>query len=149
MSLASTPPPTPDAEDDTPSGPQWVVVHCAEQSYGIPVEQVREVVRAEGIVTVPGAPAVQVGIVNVRGAIVTVLDLAALLTGARAVAPASIVLLEQTLRTTGTTTPIGITVDAVQDVRHATADSEATPILPLNALALLAGHLHSAEERER
>jgi purine-binding chemotaxis protein CheW len=120
--------------------PQCLVVACGGERYGIPIEQVREVVRPEGLVTVPGAPAVQAGIVNVRGAVVTVLDLAAVLGRPRAVTAGSIVLLAHGAR------PIGIAVDAVHDVRaiEAAADTR-----PLDAVALVGALLHSGEERER
>ncbi len=88
--------------------------------YGIPLGQVREVLRAAGLHPVPGSPRVQSGIVNVRGAIVTVLDLLALLTGRRAESPASIVLLEDGTRI------IGLTVDSVHDVRLEPRSSEGT-----------------------
>jgi purine-binding chemotaxis protein CheW len=117
------------------------------ERFGIPVEQVREVVRALTIHAVPGAPLIQCGIVNVRGSIVTVLDLAALRTGERAVTPGSVVLLQHGVR------PIGLAVDAVYDVRAADPDAEAfdsgAPIVSLDAVALCARHLHSAEEGVR
>jgi purine-binding chemotaxis protein CheW len=122
--------------------PQWVVVRSGPTYFGIPVEQVREVVRPDGLLAVPGMPLTQAGIVNVRGAIITVLDLHVLRTGVRAVAPGSIVLLEHGAR------PIGVAVDAVHDVRDAAGDPAAAHIESLDATALVAGHLHSAKERE-
>lgn len=138
--------PASDAFDsDEDQRPQWLVVTSGGEAFGIPVEQVREVVRPLGLNSVPGAPAIQAGMVNVRGAIVTVLDLRALRTGERAVTPGSIVLLQHGARS------IGLTVDSVQDVRVASADQPAA--LPnatvLDAVALCTRHLHSAEERIR
>ncbi len=109
----------------------------------MPVGQVREVVRPTGLHPVPGAPPIQAGIVNVRGAIVTVLDLQALRTGARAVTPGSIVLLQHGARA------IGLAVDAVLDVRAADPSALAADVVCLDAVALCARHLHSAEERTR
>ena len=129
---------------DDDQHPQWLVVRSGGALLGIPVAQVREVVRATGIRPVPGTPVIQAGIVNVRGAIVTVLDLLALRTGVRAVVPASIVLLEYGARM------LGLTVDAVHDVRQVVEDSSAsrpegiTPvdsIEPLDAVALCARHM--------
>lgn len=133
-------------EGDEPLRPQWLVVRVGTRALGIPVEQVREVVRADGLVSVPGTPLAQAGIVNVRGAIVTVLDGAAVLTGVRAPAPASIVLVEHGARA------IGVAVDAVQDVRDVTdrdADGADDAIELLDAAAMVAAQVHSAEERER
>ncbi len=119
------------------------MVRSGASLFGIPVAQVREVVRPDGLMPVPGTPHLQAGIVNVRGAIVTVLDLQALRTGVRAVAPGSIVLIEHGAR------PVGVTVDAVHDVRVAVGDPAASDIAPLDAAALVAAHLHSDGERER
>ena len=95
-----------------------LVVESDAALFGIPLGQVREVLRAARLYPVPGSPPVQSGIVNVRGAIVTVLDLLALLTGRRAESPASIVLLEDGTRV------IGLTVDSVHDVRLDARSSE-------------------------
>ncbi len=125
-----------------------VVVRVADQRYGIPVSQVREVLRPGVITRVPGAPEIVVGIVNVRGAVVTVLDLSALLTGERAVTAASIVLLEHGTRL------VGLAVQSVRDVRTIPSDAEASSlevgadedVVPLDAAALCARHLLSSEE---
>lgn len=124
---------------------QWLVITSGGDALGIPVEQVREVVRPGGLSPVPGAPVIQAGIVNVRGTIVTVFDLAALRTGARAVAPGSIVLLEHGAR------PVGLAVDTVQDVRVARPGQPGAPpdAAVLDAVALCARHLHSDGERTR
>ena len=128
-----------------------LVVAVDRDAFGIPVEQVREVIRSAALRRVPGSPPVLRGIVNVRGAIVTVLDLQALLSGERAVTAGSIVLLEYGSRL------IGLAVHAVHDVRvlDASLELQHEPvsaldhIVPLDAVALCARHLHSADERER
>jgi chemotaxis signal transduction protein len=136
-----------DAEDDT--RPRVLVVSVADTEYGIPVGQVREVFRGERVTRVPGAPAVVRGIVNVRGAVVTVLELAELLGAVRAVTSTSVVLLEHGSRL------IGLAVDAVRDVRvqdanPAEADAaDNVPVTPLDAVALCAPHLLSSEEMGR
>ena len=128
-----------------------LVVAADRGTFGIPVAQVREVIRSARLRRVPGSPPVLRGIVNVRGAIVTVLDLQALLSGERAVTAGSVVLLEYGSRL------IGLAVHAVHDVRVLEASLESHPesestldrIVPLDAVALCARHLHSADERER
>ncbi|QJR35324.1 chemotaxis protein CheW [Gemmatimonas groenlandica] len=128
-----------------------LVVASDRDAFGIPVEQVREVIRSAALRRVPGSPPVLRGIVNVRGGIVTVLDLQALLSGERAVTAGSVVLLEYGSRL------IGLAVHAVHDVRVLDAPLESQPesesaldrIVPLDAVALCARHLHSADERER
>ncbi len=107
------------------------------RTYGLPLEHVREVLRQQVLTPIPGAPPISLGLVNVRGMVVTVLDLGALLAATasepstdpepgsvfgpvsgstsagdiRAVSPPSIVLLEHAGRA------VGVVVDAVRDVR--------------------------------
>lgn len=53
---------------------QWVTFHLEEETYGINVMQVQEVLRYSEIAPVPGAPAYVLGIINLRGNVVTVID---------------------------------------------------------------------------
>ena len=53
---------------------QWVTFRLAGETYGINVMQVQEVLRYTEIAPVPGAPAYVLGIINLRGNVVTVLD---------------------------------------------------------------------------
>ena len=123
------------------------MVELANRQYGIPVTQVREVLRHGHVTRVPGAPPLVRGIVNVRGAVVTVLELSVLLRAPRAVTTSSVVLLEYGTRL------IGLAVDAVRDVRTSDASTEdglppdsPTRVTLLDAVALCAPHLLSSEE---
>ena len=53
---------------------QWVTFQREEETYGINVMQVREVLRYTEIAPVPGAPDYVLGIINLRGNVVTVID---------------------------------------------------------------------------
>jgi purine-binding chemotaxis protein CheW len=53
---------------------QWVTFQLEEETYGINVMQVREVLRYTEIAPVPGAPDYVLGIINLRGNVVTVVD---------------------------------------------------------------------------
>ncbi|WP_264877042.1 chemotaxis protein CheW [Vibrio agarivorans] len=53
---------------------QWVTFQLEEETYGINVMQVREVLRYTEIAPVPGAPNYVLGIINLRGNVVTVID---------------------------------------------------------------------------
>lgn len=53
---------------------QWVTFRLEEETYGINVMQVREVLRYSEIAPVPGAPGYVMGIINLRGNVVTVVD---------------------------------------------------------------------------
>lgn len=53
---------------------QWVTFRLGEETYGINVMQVQEVLRYNEIAPVPGAPNYVLGIINLRGNVVTVID---------------------------------------------------------------------------
>ena len=53
---------------------QWVTFHLDNEVYGIAVMQVMEVLRYVDITPVPGAPDYVMGIINLRGNVVTVID---------------------------------------------------------------------------
>ncbi len=53
---------------------QWVTFRLAGETYGINVMQVQEVLRYTEIAPVPGAPEYVLGIINLRGNVVTVID---------------------------------------------------------------------------
>ncbi|WP_185231204.1 chemotaxis protein CheW [Teredinibacter franksiae] len=53
---------------------QWVTFKLAGETYGVNVMQVQEVLRYTEIAPVPGAPSYVIGIINLRGNVVTVID---------------------------------------------------------------------------
>ena len=53
---------------------QWVTFKLDSETYGVNVMQVREVLRYSDIAPVPGAPHYVLGIINLRGNVVTVID---------------------------------------------------------------------------
>ena len=53
---------------------QWVTFRLGDEKYGINVMQVQEVLRVTEIAPVPGAPSYVLGIINLRGNVVTVID---------------------------------------------------------------------------
>lgn len=53
---------------------QWVTFRLAGETYGVNVMQVQEVLRHSEIAPVPGAPSYVLGIINLRGNVVTVID---------------------------------------------------------------------------
>ena len=53
---------------------RWVTFRLAEEIYGINVMQVQEVLRVTEVAPVPGAPNSVLGILNLRGNVVTVVD---------------------------------------------------------------------------
>ncbi|RKZ81047.1 MAG: chemotaxis protein CheW [Gammaproteobacteria bacterium] len=63
-------------QDDVENDPvlQWVTFHLEGETYGVNVMQVQEVLRVTEIAPVPGAPDHVIGIINLRGNVVTVID---------------------------------------------------------------------------
>ncbi|WP_163935774.1 chemotaxis protein CheW [Paraferrimonas sp. SM1919] len=53
---------------------QWVTFTLDDEIYGVNVMQVQEVLRVSEIAPVPGTPDYVLGIINLRGNVVTVLD---------------------------------------------------------------------------
>lgn len=93
-----------------------MVFRLAGGTYGIELDAVREIIPFRGATRLPGAPAHVSGLVNVRGAIVTVIDLGVRLGGASSARErSSVMLIEHGGKL------VGAAVDEVLDVRR-TAD---------------------------
>lgn len=58
----------------TATSESWIGFILAGQSYAAPVARVQEVIRPHDIATVPGAPAAVLGLMNLRGRLLPVLD---------------------------------------------------------------------------
>ncbi len=103
---------------------RWVTFKLGQEIYGVNVMQVREVLRYTDIAPVPGAPSYVLGIINLRGNVVTVID-----TRMRFGLPAAeitdstrIMIIESDKHV------IGILVDSVAEVADLnTADIDDTP----------------------
>jgi purine-binding chemotaxis protein CheW len=94
---------------------QLLVFRLAERTYGIELGTVREIIPFRGATRLPGAPPYIAGLVNVRGAVVTVFDLGVRLGGIPiASGRGSVVLIEHASRL------VGLMVDEVLDVRRTT-----------------------------
>jgi len=61
-------------QNDTNEDSRWVTFFLEKERYGINVMQVQEVLRVSEIAPVPGAPNYVLGIINLRGNVVTVID---------------------------------------------------------------------------
>ncbi|MEH6556595.1 MAG: chemotaxis protein CheW [Oceanicoccus sp.] len=62
------------SNDSSESMMQWVTFRLGKETYGVNVMQVQEVLRYTEIAPVPGAPPYVLGIINLRGNVVTVID---------------------------------------------------------------------------
>jgi purine-binding chemotaxis protein CheW len=55
---------------------RWLLVSASGRRFALPVDPVREVIPARSCTRIPGAPACVRGLLNLRGRLVTVVDLA-------------------------------------------------------------------------
>jgi purine-binding chemotaxis protein CheW len=53
---------------------QWVTFQLEDETYGIDVMVVREVLKYQDIAPVPGAPDYVMGIINIRGTVISVIN---------------------------------------------------------------------------
>ncbi|MCH8552535.1 MAG: chemotaxis protein CheW [Natronospirillum sp.] len=91
---------------------QWMTFNLAEEVYGLDVMNIKEVLRHTEISPVPGAPPYVLGIINLRGNVVTVIDARTRfgLDTAEVTDDTRIVVIETDAET------IGIMVDSVSEV---------------------------------
>ena len=94
---------------------RWLTFSLLENRYAIEIDQIREILRPCEPTPVPGAPNWMLGVINLRGAIVTVLSLHTMLN--RPVPEPSEQ--QRVLVTDVTGEPVGLTGDAVGDVWNA------------------------------
>jgi purine-binding chemotaxis protein CheW len=94
-----------------------VVFRLGERSYGIELAAVREILRPRAATRLPGAPAEVVGLINVRGAIVTVIDLGVALRVRDTPTAGSVMLVEHGPKV------VGVAVDEVLEVQRSADDA--------------------------
>ena len=111
ITLASTATPTSASTPTTAGAQRLLLFAVAGTVYGCEIGAVREIVPLRHATRLPGAPAYVRGLVNLRGAIVTVIDLAARLAGGSAAEDGSVVLAEYGNKS------VGLAVDEVRDVQ--------------------------------
>jgi len=105
-------------------------------TYGCNIETVREILPYRRATRLPGAPAYVQGLINLRGTIVTVLDLGARLEAGRPpVHEGSIIMVEHGNRT------VGVAVEEVMDVR--VIEEEQGTALPEQAEGIVRGVGHA------
>ncbi|MGB6335903.1 MAG: chemotaxis protein CheW [Thermoanaerobaculia bacterium] len=67
-----------DEEQEKPEEPEiWLVFRLGESSFGLPVADIREVMRVGAITRVPQAPFAVTGVTDLRGRVIPIVDLGA------------------------------------------------------------------------
>lgn len=108
---------------------KYLTFTLREESYGIDVLQVREIIRLPDITTVPQMPAFVRGVINLRGKIIPVIDLRARF-GFTDVTDTerTCIIVVQVQLPDGKKTQMGLIVDGVEEVINiGDADIEETP----------------------
>jgi purine-binding chemotaxis protein CheW len=102
---------------------QVVVLELAGEAYGVEIERVQEIIRMQPITRVPNGPAGVVGVTNLRGRVIPVLDLRQRLGLAQTppTAQSRIVVAELG------DDPVGLIVDGVSEVLQVPADAVEPP----------------------
>ncbi|WP_295680863.1 chemotaxis protein CheW [uncultured Nevskia sp.] len=101
---------------------RWVTFELAGQLYGLEILKVQEVLADAEIESVPGAPSMILGVINLRGSIVTMIDLRRRLGLAPRTLEAPVCCVVVDCKGDGRSEsrrePVGLRVDRVVDVRR-------------------------------
>lgn len=111
---------------------KFLTFKLGEESYGVAVLKIREIIRMQKITLVPQMPSYVKGVINLRGKVIPVIDMRLKFNvGSDAVTERTcIVVVQIDKRETSTTTSVGLIVDAVEEVMNITdTEVEETPDL--------------------
>lgn len=124
-------------------GDQHIVVHIAGGGYAVPISSVSEVEHVPRIAGVPGSPDWVLGVVNLRGSILTLVDASRLL-GAGNWQPAK----DARMLVVGRDDPVALAVDRLSGMRRLSdlARSTAVASLPGRSRDFVSGVHHSDGE---
>jgi purine-binding chemotaxis protein CheW len=119
----------PAATDTRQQAGKYLTFTLHQESYGIDVLKVREIIRLTTITAVPQMPAYVRGVINLRGKIIPVMDLRLRFGFAdTAGTDHTCIIVVQVKLSDGKATQMGLVVDGVEEVLNiATADIEETP----------------------
>jgi purine-binding chemotaxis protein CheW len=115
--------------------PLHLLVAIGDERYAVPIQEVREVASVGELTPVPGAPRAVMGVQNLRGQVVTVVDLGALLGTSTPVARRALVVVEDG------GDPVALAVDTVVDVGAVDAQPGEDVDAPLAGSAVVDGRL--------
>jgi purine-binding chemotaxis protein CheW len=111
------------ADHDASDSAQFLTFVCAGEEYGVDILCVQEIKGWDGVTRVPYTPPYLLGVMNLRGVIVPVIDLRARF-GVQLRAPdSSTVVIVVRVRTAAGEKTAGIVVDAVSEVYSVTPDN--------------------------
>lgn len=111
-------------------GDEYLTFHLADEEYGVDILRVREIRGWENVTRIPNSPEYVKGVLNLRGAIVPIIDLRIRFNLARSeYTPMTVVVVLSVQSEDGSRERImGVVVDAISDVVNARfSDIQATP----------------------
>ena len=127
---------------------QFLTFVCAGEEYGVAILCVQEIKGWEGVTRVPCTPNYVLGVMNLRGVIVPVIDLRTRFGLAPRTPDGSSVVIVVRVHTGHGEKTAGIVVDAVSEVYNVTADQiRATPDLGVSTERACVQGLASVEEK--
>jgi len=105
------------------AGAQYLTFVCGGEEYGVEILRVQEIKGWDHVTRVPYAPSYVLGVMNLRGMIVPVIDLRTRLKLERRNFDASTVVIVVRVRSSRGEKTVGIVVDAVSEVYSIVADA--------------------------
>lgn len=107
--------------DDAQGGSQYLTFLLGSELFALPIARVREVIEVQGLTRMPLSPSVVPGVLNLRGAVIPVVDLSARIgRSPTAVGRRSCIIVVE-VEDEGAVTPIGVLVDAVSEALEVAA----------------------------
>jgi purine-binding chemotaxis protein CheW len=122
------------AENDASDAAQFLTFVCAGEEYGVDILCVQEIKGWDGVTRVPYTPPYLLGVMNLRGVIVPVIDLRSRFGVALRAPDSSTVVIVVRVRTENGEKTAGIVVDAVSEV-YSVAPDDIKPTPELGAVA--------------
>jgi purine-binding chemotaxis protein CheW len=95
---------------------KYLTFNLQAESYGIDVLKVREIIRMTAITPVPRMPSHILGVINLRGKIIPVMDLRVRLEFPATKTDQTCIIVTQVKLPDGRSTPMGLVVDGVEEV---------------------------------
>jgi purine-binding chemotaxis protein CheW len=114
---------TESANAATPNGEQYLTFVCGGEEYGVDILRVQEIKGWDRVTRVPYAPAYVLGVMNLRGMIVPVVDLRRRLNLEQRNFDASTVVIVVRVQSSRGEKTVGIVVDGVSEVYSVVADA--------------------------
>lgn len=115
-------------EKSTFAAGKFLTFTLGEESYGVAVLKIREIIRMQKITPVPQMPVYVKGVINLRGKVIPVIDMRLKFEiGEDTVTERTCIVVVQIDNTDGVQTSVGLIVDAVEEVVNINEDDVEDP----------------------